>query len=301
MGATAEIGVIGGSGFYALDGLSGAERIEVGTPFGAPSGPIVAGTLEGRRVAFVARHGEGHRLLPSEVPARANVHALRQLGAERVISLSAVGSLQEGIAPLHAVTPDQIIDRTRGQRAQSFFGEGMVAHVGFADPFCADLAGTLADAAEASGVTTHRGGALVVTEGPAFSTRAESRLYRAWGAAIVGMTALPEAKLAREAELCYAALCFVTDYDVWREGGDDVSADMVLRNLRENGARGREALARAVAALGGRGDCACGDALASALVTPPELVPAETRRRLALLLERHHGPPPGSPADGPPP
>ena len=291
----AEIGVIGGSGFYALEELRDAERIEVETPFGAPSGPIVAGTIEGRRVAFIARHGEGHRLLPSEVPARANIHALKQLGAERVISLSAVGSLREEIEPLHAVTPDQIIDRTRGQRALSFFGEGMVAHIGLADPFCADLAAALADAAEASGVTTHRGGALVVTEGPSFSTRAESRLYRAWGGAIIGMTALPEARLAREAELCYAALCFVTDYDVWRDSGEDVSADMVLHNLNENAARGRQAVVRTVAGLGERGDCGCGDALASALVTPPRLVPPETRRRLALLLARYHGEPPDAP------
>ena len=292
---TAEIGVIGGSGFYALEELRGAERIEVETPFGAPSGPIVAGTIEGRRVAFIARHGEGHRLLPSEVPARANIHALKQLGAERVISLSAVGSLQEELEPLHAVTPDQIIDRTRGQRPLSFFGDGMVAHIGLADPFCADLAAALADAAEASGVTTHRGGSLVVTEGPAFSTRAESRLYRAWGGAIIGMTALPEAKLAREAELCYAALCFVTDYDVWRDSGEDVSADMVLENLNENAARGRQAVLRTVAGLGERGGCGCGDALASALVTPPQLVPGETRRRLALLLARYHGEPPDAP------
>ncbi len=292
---TAEIGVIGGSGFYALEELRNAERIEVETPFGAPSGPIVAGTIEGRRVAFIARHGEGHRLLPSEVPARANIHALKQLGAERVISLSAVGSLREEIEPLHAVTPDQIIDRTRGQRALSFFGEGMVAHIGLADPFCADLAAALADAAEASGVTTHRGGALVVTEGPSFSTRAEARINRDWGGAIIGMTAIPEAKLAREAELCYAALCFVTDYDVWRDSQEDVSADMVLENLSRNAARGRQALMRTVAGLEERGDCGCGDALASALVTPPHLVPAETRRRLALLLARYHGEPPDAP------
>lgn len=292
---TAEIGVIGGSGFYQLEELRDAERIEIETPFGAPSGPIVAGTIEGRRVAFIARHGEGHRLLPSEVPARANIHALKQLGAERVISLSAVGSLREEIEPLHAVTPDQIIDRTNGVRAHTFFGEGMVVHIGFADPFCADLAKALADASEASGVTTHRGGALVVTEGPAFSTRADAHINRAAGGTIIGMTAIPEARLAREAELCYAALCFVTDYDVWRESEEDVSADMVLENLSKNAARGRRALVRAVAGLGERGDCGCGDALASALVTAPELVPPETRRRLALLLRRYHGEPPDEP------
>ncbi len=292
---TAEIGVIGGSGFYQLEELRDAERIEVETPFGAPSGPIVAGTIEGRRVAFIARHGEGHRLLPSEVPARANIHALKQLGAELVISLSAVGSLREEIEPLHAVTPDQIIDRTNGVRPHTFFGDGMVVHIGFADPFCAVLAAALADAAEASGVTTHRGGALVVTEGPSFSTRAEARINRDQGGTIIGMTAIPEARLAREAELCYAALCFVTDYDVWRDTQEDVSADMVLENLSRNAARGRQALVRTVAGLGDLGDCDCGDALASALVTPPDLVPAETRRRLALLLRRYRGEPPDEP------
>ena len=292
---SAEIGVIGGSGFYQLEELRDAERIEVETPFGPPSGPIVAGTIEGRRVAFVARHGEGHLLLPSEVPARANIHALKQLGAERVISLSAVGSLREEIEPLHAVTPDQIIDRTNGVRPHTFFGDGMVVHIGFADPFCAGLAAALADAAEASGVTTHRGGALVVSEGPSFSTRAEAQINRDAGGAIIGMTAIPEAKLAREAELCYAALCFVTDYDVWRDTEEDVSADMVLENLSRNAARGRQALVRTVAGLGELGDCGCGDALASALVTSPDLVPPETRRRLALLLRRYHGEPPDEP------
>ena len=291
MKARAEVGIIGGSGFYELEELHEAERIEVETPYGAPSAPIVAGTLEGRRVAFLARHGEGHRLLPSELPARANIHALKQLGVERVLSFSAVGSLQERYEPLHAVVPDQIVDRTRGLRPPSFFGDGLVAHIGFADPFCPDLAPKLADAAQASGVTTHRGGTLVVIEGPAFSTRAESELYRAWGGAIIGMTALPEARLAREAELCYAAVCFVTDYDVWHESEEDVSAELVLRNLQQNAAHGRAALVEAVASLGERGDCGCGDALGMALVTAPELVPAATRRRLAPLLERYWGRP----------
>ena len=298
VGARAEIGVIGGSGFYGLDALEDAERVEVETPFGAPSAAFEVGALAGRRVAFLARHGEGHRLTPAEAPSRANVWALKALGVGRVLSISAVGSLREEIAPLHAVVPGQLIDRTRGQRPSSFFGEGVVAHVGFADPFCPRLAAALADAAEASGATTHRGGALVVIEGPAFSTRAESALHRAWGGAIVGMTALPEAKLAREAELCYAALCFVTDWDVWREAAGDVSAELVLRNLRANAGRGREAVARAVAGLGDReedgdGGCGCGDALATALITPPEAVPAEARRRLGPLLDRYLGPPDG--------
>ena len=291
MDARAEIGVIGGSGFYGLDALEDASRVEVETPYGAPSAAFEVGALAGRRVAFLARHGEGHRLLPSEAPSRANVWALKALGVGRVFSISAVGSLREEIAPLHAVVPDQIIDRTRGQRPPSFFGEGAVAHVGFADPFCPRLGEALASASEASGATTHRGGALVVIEGPAFSTRAESAMHRAWGGAIVGMTALPEAKLAREAELCYAALCFVTDWDVWREAAEDVSAELVLRNLRANAERGREAVARAVAGLGDRDtDCGCGDALATALITPPEAVPPEARRRLGPLLDRYLGP-----------
>ena len=289
MNARAEVGIIGGSGFYELAELRDTARLELDTPFGAPSSPIVVGTLRERRVAFLARHGEGHRLLPSEVPARANIHAFKQLGVERVLSFSAVGSLQQRYEPLHAVVPDQLIDRTRGVRPPSFFGDGLVAHVGFADPFCPQLGPRLADAAAASGVTTHRGGALVVIEGPAFSTRAESELYRSWGAAIIGMTALPEAKLAREAELCYAAACFVTDYDVWHETEEDVSAELILRNLQQNAEHGRAALVEAVATLGERGACPCRDALSVSLVTAPELVPDETKRRLAPLLERYWG------------
>ena len=239
--ARASIAVIGGSGFYSLQGLTDVERVTVATPFGLPSSEIVLGTLEGRRVAFLARHGEGHRLLPSEVPARANIWALKSLGVQRVLSVSAVGSLRLDLEPLHAVVPTQVIDRTQG-RPSTFFGDGLVGHVGFADPFCADTATVLATAAEDAGVTTHRGGTLVVIEGPAFSTRAESQLYRSWGADLVGMTALPEAKLAREAELCYAAICFVTDYDVWHEGEDDVTASIVMARLQQNAAAGLEAV-----------------------------------------------------------
>ncbi|MBM3139992.1 MAG: S-methyl-5'-thioadenosine phosphorylase [Chloroflexi bacterium] len=288
---TAEIGVIGGSGFYQIEGLTGARTIEVPTPFGHPSSPLTIGTLAGHRVAFVARHGAGHRILPSELPSHANLHALKQLGVSRVIGVSAVGSLREGIAPQHAVVPDQVIDRTRG-RQSTFFGDGLVAHIGFADPFCPELSSALARASEAGGVTTHRGGTMVVIEGPAFSTRAESQLYRSWGAAVIGMTVIPEAKLAREAELCYASLSLVTDYDVWHPTEADVSADVVVQNLRANVAHARAAVGRAVAAIGGRArGCACGEALASSVITPRELVPLETRRRLALLLERHWGTP----------
>jgi 5'-methylthioadenosine phosphorylase len=287
---TAETGVIGGSGFYDIEGLTDTRTVEVSTPFGSPSSPVTLGTLHGHRVAFLARHDRGHRMLPSELPALANMHAMKQLGVRQVIAVSAVGSLSEDIAPRHAVVPDQLIDRTRGRRS-TFFGDGMVAHVGLADPFCPELSRLLATESERAGVTTHEGGTMIVMEGPAFSTRAESRLYRSWGAAIIGMTALPEAKLAREAELCYASLCLVTDYDVWHETEADVSADTVGQNLQANVANGRRIVAGVVQAIEGRArDCACGDALASALVTAPDEVPHVTRRRLDLLLHRYWGP-----------
>lgn len=286
--ARASIAVIGGSGFYSLQGLTDVERVSVATPFGLPSSEIMLGTLSGRRVAFLARHGEGHRLLPSEVPSRANIWALKALGVERVLSVSAVGSLQVDKAPLHAVIPDQLIDRTQG-RASTFFGEGLVAHVGLADPFCHETSAVLATSSEESEVVTHRGGTLVVIEGPQFSTRAESQLYRSWGAAIVGMTALPEAKLAREAELCYGAVCFVTDYDVWHEDEDDVNASIVMERLRQNAEHGLEVVRRTIEGLPPTRACGCGQALASALITPRELVPVETRRRLAPLLAPYWG------------
>lgn len=286
---SAEIGVIGGSGFYAIDGLTDVRTVDVTTPFGSPSSTITLGTLDGRRLAFLARHDQGHRLLPSELPAHANIHALKQLGVRRVFAVSAVGSLRQEIAPLHVVVPDQLIDRTRGRRS-TFFGDGLVAHVGFADPFCPELSEALVAASNAAEVATHAGGTLVVIEGPAFSTRAESTLYRSWGASIIGMTSLPEAKLAREAELCYASLSLVTDYDVWRETEADVSADTVVQNLQANVANARRIVAAAVAAVGGERTCGCGDALSSALITPRELVPIATRRRLSLLLERYWGP-----------
>ena len=289
MSATADIGVIGGSGFYALDAIEAPERVELDTPFGKPSGPYVVGTLRGKRVAFLARHGEGHTILPHELPARANIHGFRQLGVGQLLAASAVGSLQQHIEPGHAVVPDQLIDRTRS-RPPSFLGDGLVAHVGLADPFCAPLANHLATAALGVGVTAHEGGTLVVIEGPAFSTRAESELFRSWGADIVGMTALPEARLAREAELCYASICFVTDYDVWHEHEEDVSADLVLRVLRENTDRARAILAAAIEGLADEHACECGNALASALMSAPHQVPAGTRQRLALLVDRYWGP-----------
>ncbi len=285
--SSARVAVIGGSGFYRMEGLSDIEEVRLETPFGPPSDALVIGTLAGARVAFLPRHGAGHRVLPTELPAHANIWALKQLGVERIIAVSAVGSLREEIAPLHLVVPDQLIDRTRG-RPNSFFGRGLVAHIAFDEPFCPTLSGLLAGAAQSVGATAHRGGTYVVIEGPAFSTRAESHLYRSWSADVIGMTALPEAKLAREAEICYATLALVTDYDTWHEGHDPVSAGMILENLNRNVETAKQVVAEAVRALPAcGGDCSCRSALAAALVTPPELVPEETKRELAPIISRY--------------
>ncbi len=284
----AEIGIIGGSGFYQMPGLTEAEQIHLHTPFGDPSSAITIGVLNGKRVAFIARHDEGHRIMPAELPSRANIYAFKRLGISHVVSISAVGSLREEIAPLHAVVPDQVIDRTWG-RPSSFFGDGAVAHIGLADPFCHGLAEDLHAASSAAGVTTHAGGTLIVINGPAFSTRAESELYRSWGASIIGMTTVPEARLAREAELCYASLACVTDYDVWHDTEEDVSADLIIRNLQSNVAKARETVANLVGRLDTAAPCACRDALGSALITARDVVPVETRRRLGLITERYWG------------
>jgi 5'-methylthioadenosine phosphorylase len=236
---------------------------------------------------FLPRHGVGHRLLPSEIPVKANIYALKQLGVEFIISVSAVGSLREEIEPLHMVIPDQLIDRTRG-RQSTFFGDGLVAHIGFADPFCPRLRETLAACTAEAGATVHNGdAAMVVIEGPAFSTRAESNLYRSWGAGIIGMTGLPEAKLAREAEICYGILACSTDYDVWHESAEDVTADMIVANLLQNVETSREAVRLALARLPDVRDCDCGHALRDALITPMELVPEETKKRLAPLIGKY--------------
>jgi len=275
--------VIGGSGFYEMDDLSDVEEVRIDTPFGLPSDNLVIGTLAGGRVAFLPRHGVGHRILPSEIPARANIHALKQLGVELILSVSAVGSLREDIEPLHMVVPDQLIDRTRG-RVSTFFGEGIVAHIAFADPFCPELRTLLAEATREAGATVHRGGTLVVIEGPAFSTRAESNLYRSWGADIIGMTALPEAKLAREAEICYAILACSTDYDVWHDTHEDVSAEMIVANLLRNVQLSRNAVRLALQRLPDLRSCGCSHALRDAIITPLELAPEEIKRRLAPIL-----------------
>ncbi len=279
------IGVIGGTGLYDMP-LDDRREVEIGTPFGKPSDIVTIGSLDGAPVAFLPRHGRGHRILPTEIPARANIHALKQLGVERLISVAAVGSLREEIAPLHLVVPDQAIDRTR-LRESTFFGEGLAAHIAFADPFCPELSERLAAASRASGATVHRGGALIVMEGPAFSTRAESNLYRSWGASIIGMTTLPEAKLAREAEMCYATLACATDYDVWRSAHEEVTVDMVIANLQRNADASRATLRSLIPALSGERACECGDALSGAIVTPRELVPQETLDRLGPIISRY--------------
>jgi 5'-methylthioadenosine phosphorylase len=280
------VAVIGGSGFYQMEGLSDTESLAIDTPFGPTSDAITAGILDGQRVAFLPRHGVGHRLLPSEIPARANFWALKSLGVEIVVSVSAVGSLREEIEPLHMVVPDQLIDRTRG-RASTFFGEGLVAHLAFGDPFCPNLRGLLTGAVRETEATVHNGGTYVVMEGPAFSTRAESNLYRSWGADIIGMTALPEAKLAREAEMCFAVLACSTDYDCWREGHEDVTADMIVANLLQNVDVSRRAVREALQRLAAERTCGCGSALETAIVTSWDLVPRETQERLAPIIGKY--------------
>jgi 5'-methylthioadenosine phosphorylase len=284
--AEAKVGIIGGSGFYRMDGLTDTEELRLQTPFGEPSGPILVGTLEGERVAFLPRHGPGHRILPQELPTRANVYALKSLGVETIVGVGAVGSLREEIEPLHLVVPDQIIDRTRG-RPSTFFGEGLVAHIGFADPFCPETRSALAASARETGATVHDNGTYVVVDGPAFSTRAESNLYRGWGADIIGMTALPEAKLAREAETCYAILACATDYDCWHDEEADVTAEMIVANLQKNAAVSQEAVRLFLRRLPRERRCGCRDALANALVTPLELVPPSTLVKLEPLIGKY--------------
>jgi len=279
--------VIGGSGFYQMEGLTDAEAVTIDTPFGPSSDAITIGTLDGQRVAFLPRHGVGHRILPSEIPARANIWALKSLGVEFVFSVSAVGSLRKEIEPLHMVIPDQVIDRTRG-RVSTFFGGGIAAHVGFADPFCPNLREVVARATSEADATVHDGGTLIVMEGPAFSTRAESNLYRSWGADIIGMTALPEAKLAREAEMCFAMLACSTDYDCWYDAHDDVTAEMIVANLLRNVDVSRKAVRLALQRLPDR-TCGCKDALKDAIVTSIDLVPAVTLEKLAPIVGKYVG------------
>ena len=284
-----ELAVVGGSGFYEMPGLEAVEEITLDTPFGPPSDAVRVGRLEGRRVAFLARHGRKHSLLPSELPQRANFWALKSLGVERVLAVSAVGSLAEEFRPGEMAVPDQLVDRTRGLRPSTFFGQGIVAHVAFAEPFCGELRSAALTAAAAARVTAHDGGTYVVIEGPAFGTRAESELYRSWGASVVGMTALPEARLAREAELCYAVLAAVTDYDAWHEHHDAVDAATVFAVLQRNVEASRSVVRELVKSLPLAGACACRHTLDSALVTQPADIPGDARARIAPLLDRRLG------------
>ena len=282
----AQVGVIGGSGLYQLDDLSDIEELRMETPFGPTSDAIVLGTLEGARVAFLPRHGVGHRIIPSEVPYRANIWALKSLGVERIIAVNAVGSMREELAPGHLVVPDQLIDQTR-DRVGTFFGRGLVAHIAFDQPFCSVLSGLLIDSARSAGATTHEGGTYVAVDGPAFSTKAETGIYRSWGMSIIGMTTLPEARLAREAEICYATLAFVTDYDTWHEEVEPVTAAVVIKMVLASVATARQTIRGVVRSLPAERDCRCANTLAQALITPAELVPDETKRDLAPILEKY--------------
>lgn len=280
------LAVIGGSGLYEMPGLKDTQELDVDTPFGKPSAPIVVGDLEGQRVAFLARHGIGHYLMPSEVPYRANIYALKSLGVERIVSISACGSLREDYAPGEVVIPDQVFDFTRG-RARTFFGEGLVAHVSVADPFCPDLSGRIYQAVTAAGGKAHKGGAFITIEGPRFSTKAESHTYRAWGMSIIGMTTSPEVFLAREAEICYGVMAHVTDYDVWHISEEPVTVEMVIEILHRNTALAQEAVRHLVRRLTPERPCDCPNALANALITRPEVIPHETRQRLGLLVNKY--------------
>jgi 5'-methylthioadenosine phosphorylase len=281
-----QIGIIGGSGLYDMADVTERREVTLSTPFGEPSGPYLLGTLRGKRVAFLARHGAGHRLSPSELNFRANIFGMKTLGVEYILSASAVGSLKEEYKPLDIVIPDQFIDRTRG-RVSTFFGRGLVAHVGFAHPFCRILSGVAYDSGRQSGATIHKGGTYVCMEGPQFSTLAESKLYRSWGADIIGMTNLQEAKLAREAEICYTTIALVTDYDCWHPDHDSVTVDMVIANLMQNAQAAQRIISEAVDRLPFERNCECASALKYALITRPDAVSEQARKDLAPLVGKY--------------
>jgi 5'-methylthioadenosine phosphorylase len=281
------LAVIGGSGLYNMPGLEDAQEYEVDTPFGKPSSPIVVGTLEGQQIAFLARHGIGHFITPSEVNYRANIYALKALGAERVVSISACGSLREDYAPGHIVIPDQLYDNTKG-RERTFFGEGLVVHISVADPFCPDLSAQLEIATRKTNATVHSGGSFITIEGPRFSTKAESNTFRTWGMSIIGMTASPEAFLAREAELCYAVMAHVTDYDVWHVSESPVTVEMVIQTLNKNTLVAQEAIRNLARDLTESRPCDCDQALASALITRKDIIPQATREKVNIFLKKYY-------------
>ena len=283
---TVKIGVIGGSGLYDIETLTNVERVNLETPFGAPSDEYILGTLGGVRVAFLPRHGKGHRISPSELNFRANIYGFKKLGVEHIISVTAVGSLKEHIHPLNIVVPDQFFDRTR-QRVSTFFGDGLVAHISFADPVCPNLSELISQTAIENGATVHKGGTYLCMEGPAFSTRAESNVYRQWGMDIIGMTNLQEAKLAREAEICYATMAMVTDYDCWHEEEEDVSVEAIIQNLTKNASLAKKVIQAVVPKIKMERTCICANALQYALITDRSLIPAETKQKLDLLVGKY--------------
>jgi len=282
----AEIGIIGGSGLYHMPGFEAQEELNITTPFGAPSDNYVLGTLSGRKVAFLARHGRGHRISPSELNFRANIYGMKSIGVERIISLSAVGSLKEEHRPQDFVLPDQFFDRTRG-RVSTFFGEGLVAHISFADPICPQMASVVGDACRAAGVNVKQGGTYLCMEGPAFSTKAESNVYRSWGMDVIGMTNLQEAKLAREAEICYVTVAMVTDYDCWHPEHDAVTVTDIIANLVANATNACKVVAEAVSTMPTARACKCGSALAHAILTDKSTVPAATKQKLGILIDKY--------------
>jgi len=286
MNGPIDLAIIGGSGLYQIADLQDTQELDMDTPFGKPSAPIIVGSLEGRRVAFLARHGIGHKILPSEVPYCANIYALKHIGVERVISISACGSLREDMAPGHIVIPDQVFDHTKGRR-RTFFGDGMVAHISAADPFCPDLSNQLESALKKTGVKYHRGGSFITIEGPRFSTKSESHTFRSWGMSLIGMTTSPEVFLAREAELCYAVMAHVTDYDVWHVSEAPVTVEMVIKTLNKNTAIAQESIRLLLRSLKAARDCDCEHTLASALITDPKVIPAKTRQTLDLLVKKY--------------
>ena len=282
----AKIGVIGGSGLYNMEGLNEIEEVNITTPFGKPSDAIITGELEGIRVAFLPRHGKGHQISPSNLPVKANIYALKSLGVERIISVSAVGSLKEKIQPMDLVIPDQLIDQTK-DRDNTFFTSGIVGHISFAEPFCPALTQILFEAATKAGAKVHKGGTYLVIEGPQFSTKAESQLYRSWGVDVIGMTVLPEAKLAREAEICYATLAIVTDYDCWHPSYKTVSAEMILTNLQKGVGVAQEILRLTIPGIPQKRECACATALKDAIATLPEYISDEAKSDLKLLIRKY--------------
>jgi 5'-methylthioadenosine phosphorylase len=282
----AEIGIIGGSGLYTMPGFTDVKELRQRTPFGAPSDAYILGKLAGRKVAFLARHGRGHRISPTELNFRANIHGFKQLGVERIVSVSAVGSLKEEHKPLDFVIPDQFFDRTR-HRIDTFFGDGVVAHIAFADPICAEMAAVVQSACKKAGVTGKRGGTYLCMEGPQFSTKAESNVYRSWGMDVIGMTNLQEAKLAREAEICYVTIAMVTDYDCWHPHHDSVTVEQILAVLSKNAENAAAVVRETVAALPANRSCKCGSALAHAILTDQSKIPAATRKRLHLILAKY--------------